>query len=116
MESILTSVKKMLGIPEDVTEFDADIIMHINSAFNVLRQLGIGPAKGFIVEDDSSNWTDFIEDQVEVAPVKTYMYAKVRLIFDPPQNSSLAKCLEQTVNEFEWRMYIDAELKEEGGM
>ena len=111
MDSILTSIKKMLGIPQEYDAFDVDIIMHINSVFMVLKQMGVGPAEGFYIEDKNSTWDEYIEDPVECNAVKTYMYAKVRLIFDPPQNSAHIKCLEQTVSEFEWRLNFNAELQ-----
>lgn len=111
MESILTSIKKMLGIPEEYDAFDVDIIMHINTVFMALRQMGIGPDEGFYIEDKSATWDEYIEDPIECNAVKTYMYAKVRLIFDPPQNSAHIECLKQTVSEFEWRLNFDAELK-----
>ena len=110
MESILTSIKKMLGIPEEYDAFDVDIIMHINTVFMALRQMGVGPTEGFYIEDKSATWAEFIEDPIECNAVKTYMYAKVRLIFDPPQNSAHIECLKQTVSEFEWRLNWDAEL------
>lgn len=111
MESILTSVKKALNMAEDYTYFDPDIIMHINTVFFTLKQLGVGPEEGFFIEDKEMLWSDYIEDQVECSAVKTYMYAKVRLVFDPPSNSAHIKCLEQVVSEFEWRLYHEAELK-----
>lgn len=110
MESILTSIKKMLGIPQEYDAFDVDIIMHINSVFIVLKQMGVGPSEGFYIEDKSATWDEYIEDPIECNAVKTYMYAKVRLIFDPPQNSAHIECLKQTVSEFEWRLNFDAEL------
>lgn len=110
MESILTSIKKMLGIPEEYDAFDVDIIMHINTVFMALRQMGVGPTEGFYIEDKSATWDEFIEDPMECNAVKTYMYAKVRLIFDPPQNSAHIECLKQTVSEFEWRLNFAAEL------
>lgn len=107
MESILTSIKLLLGIGEDYTHYDAQVIMHINSVFSTqLRQLGVGPEKGFRIEDDSATWMDFIpeeNDDVTWDGVKTYMYAKVKLIFDPPINSSHIKVLEDIIKEFEWR-------------
>ena len=81
MESILTSIKKMLGITEDYTHFDADIIMHINSVFSILTQLGIGPEDGFVIQDDKAVWTDFIKDNSKMEAVKSYMYLKVKLLF-----------------------------------
>ena len=110
MESILTSIKKQLGIHAEQTDFDQDIIMHINSTFMVLMQLGIGPANGFSIEDDSTTWDDFIPDCTRIQAIKSYMYAKVRLIFDPPQSSAHIECLKQAVNEFEWRLNWEAEL------
>jgi len=109
MESILTSIKQMLGPSADDTHFDPDIIMHINTVFFSLKQLGVGPAEGFFIEDASTTWSEYIENPVEHNAVKTYMYAKVKLVFDPPQNPAHIKCLEQTVSEFEWRLNFDAE-------
>lgn len=109
MESILTSIKKLLGPTEEYTHYDPDIIMHINSVFVILRQMGVGPKEGFFIEDSSSTWQEFIEDPVEHNAVKTYMYAKVKLVFDPPQSSAHIECLKQIVSEFEWRLNLDAE-------
>lgn len=110
MESILTSIKKLLGISEEQTEFDADIIMHINSVFDDLKQLGVGPEEGFIIGDDSAVWTDFISDQKKMQSVKTYMYLRVRLIFDNSTlNSSVLASLERQIKEYEWRLNVSAE-------
>ena len=110
MESILTSIKKLLGISEEQTEFDADIIMHINSVFDDLKQLGVGPEEGFIIEDDSAVWTDFISDPKNMQSVKTYMYLRVRLIFDNSTlNSSVLASLERQIKEYEWRLNVSAE-------
>lgn len=110
MESILTSIKKMLGITEEYTHFDADLIMHINSVFVTLRQLGVGPKEGFRIEDETSLWSDFIsEDDMRFESVKTYIYLKVRLLFDPPLNSAVIESINRISNELEWRLNIDAE-------
>lgn len=111
MESILTSIKMLLGITEDYDHYDPQIIMHINSVFTVLRQLGVGPAKGFRIEDKTSTWNDFITetDDLTFESVKTYVYAKVRLIFDPPTSSAHIEALKQIASEFEWRLNFDAE-------
>lgn len=110
MESILTSIKKMLGITEEYTHFDADLIMHINSVFVTLRQLGVGPKEGFRIEDDTSLWSDFIpEDDMRFESVKTYIYLKVRLLFDPPLNSAVIESINRISNELEWRLNIEAE-------
>lgn len=111
MESILTSVKKMLGPSMQDDYFDPDIIMHINTTFFTLKQLGVGPEEGFFIEDASTTWNEFIDDPVKCNPVKSYMYAKVRLIFDPPQNSGVKQCLENTVSEYEWRLKHEVELQ-----
>ena len=82
MESILTSIKKLIGISEEYTHFDADIIMHINSVFGTLNQLGVGPPEGFRIEDEYATWEDFSTDVNIQNSVKSYIYLKVRLIFD----------------------------------
>ena len=109
MESILTSVKKLLGIPEDYIHFDADIIMHINSVFMILTQLGVGPPEGFSIEDDSAIWEDFVSDNTKLQAVKSYVYLRVRLLFDPPQSSAVIDSINRTISELEWRLNIAAE-------
>lgn len=109
MPSILTSVKKMLGIGEDYTHFDPDITMHINSVLPILTQIGIGPTTGFLITDKSDLWTDFINDETRLALVKSYMYLKVKLIFDPPLSSSLIDAMKRSIDEFEWRILVTAE-------
>lgn len=112
MESILTSIKKLLGITEDYTHFDDDIIMCINSAFSVLNQLGVGPAEGFRIEDDSAVWSDFIDnDAKNFESVKSYIHLKVRLMFDPPSSSVVTESMNRMINEFEWRLNLTAESK-----
>lgn len=112
MESILTSIKKMLGPSGDYTHFDPDIIMHINSVFMVLRQIGIGPKEGFFIEDDSACWSDFSDDLLTVHTVKTYIYLKVKLVFDPPQSATHMKALEQSIAEHEWRLNVEVDPKQ----
>lgn len=104
MDSILTSIKKLLGIDEEYEHFDVDIIMHINSVFSILNQLGAGPAAGFSIEDDSAEWSDFMTDNAKLNFVKSYMYMKVRLLFDPPDKSSLMEALSKSISELEWRI------------
>lgn len=106
MDSILTSVKKMLGIPEEYEQFDMDIIMHINSVLMILTQLGVGPEEGFAIADKTDEWDDFIGDNVLLELVKSYVYLKVRLIFDPPQSSSIIEAMNRQINEFEWRINV----------
>ena len=104
--SILTSIKKMLGVAEDYTEFDEDIITHINSVFLNLTQLGVGPEEGFMIEDDTSVWEDFIDDSIRLQAVKTYMYLKVKLLFDPPLSSSVTESFTRMIAELEWRLNV----------
>lgn len=104
--SILTSIKKMLGVAEDYTEFDKDIITHINSVFLNLTQLGVGPEEGFMIEDDTAVWEDFIDDSIRLQAVKTYMYLKVKLLFDPPLSSSVTESFTRMIAELEWRLNV----------
>lgn len=110
MESILTSIKKMLGITEDYTHYDADLIMHINSVFTILTQLGVGPSEGFRIEDELANWNDFIPtDNVQFESVKSYMHLKVKLLFDPPLSGTVMESYNRMISEFEWRLNMAAE-------
>lgn len=111
MESILTSIKKLLGIGEDYTHFDPDIIMHINSVFMILNQMGVGPPEGFRIEDDIDTWRDYTDNDMMIESVKTYIYLKVRLLFDPPTGSSLIEAMNRQIAELEWRLNLAAELK-----
>jgi hypothetical protein len=107
--SILTSTKKNLGIPEDYTVFDLDVITHINSAFSTLTQLGVGPPEGFMIEDASAVWTDFIVDDFQYNSVKTYIYLRVRQLFDPPTTSYLISAFKEQIKELEWRLNVHRE-------
>lgn len=106
MDSILTSIKKLLGISEDYIQFDDDIIMHINSVFLNLTQLGVGPDSGFSIEDDSTEWSEFvdIENNAQLQAIKSYMYLKVKLLFDPPLSSSVIESINRMIAELEWRL------------
>ena len=108
-ESILTSIKKLLGIPEDYEHYDADIIMHINSVFMILNQLGVGPSNGFSITDKTAVWGNFISDNDNLEAVKSYMYMKVRLLFDPPLSSAVMECMNRMIGELEWRLNSEAE-------
>lgn len=102
--SILTSIKKLLGVAEDYTEFDEDIMTHINSVFLNLTQLGVGPEEGFMIEDNAAEWEDFINNSVQLQAVKTYVYLKVKLLFDPPLSSSVTESINRMIAELEWRL------------
>lgn len=112
MDSILTSIKKMLGISEDYTQFDADLIMHINSVFLNLTQLGVGPASGFTIEDETTEWTDFINNNAQLQAVKSYIYLKVKLLFDPPLSSAVIESTNRMIAELEWRLNVAVESDE----
>ena len=109
-QSILISVKKILGVAEDDASFDLDIITFVNSAFSTLHQLGIGPVDGFMIEDDTAEWADFI---IATDPnfnlVRTYVSLKSRISFDPPQTSYLIGALNEQIQELEWRLSTNRE-------
>lgn len=109
MESILISIKKLLGISEEDTNFDQDLIMHINSVFMILTQLGVGPSKGFSIKDENDVWSDFIPEQSSLEAVKSYVYMKVRLMFDPPLSSAVEDAINRNISELEWRLNVGAE-------
>ena len=106
MESILTSIKKLLGIAEDYTHFDNDIIMHINSVFLILTQLGVGPPEGFVIQDATALWTDFVADDKNLELIKSYTYLKVKIMFDPPLSSVVLDSTNQLIKEYEWRIQV----------
>lgn len=106
MESILTSIKKMLGITEEYEHFDADLIMHINSVFMILTQLGVGSADGFFIKGKEEAWTDFLPEGTQLELVKSYMYLKVKLLFDPPLGSAVIDVINRQISEFEWRLNV----------
>ena len=109
--SILTSIKKLLGIAEEDTSFDQDIIMHINTVFAILAQLGVGPSNGFSIEDDGAIWSDYLGNAANLELVKSYIYMKVRSMFDPPTNSILADAMNKNISELEWRINITVDPK-----
>lgn len=109
MDSILTSIKKLLGITEEYEHFDQDIIMHINSVFMILTQMGVGPEEGFTISDSTTTWSEFTNDNKKIEAVKSYVYLKVRLLFDPPASSSVMEAMNRSISEFEWRLNIAAD-------
>jgi hypothetical protein len=110
-ESILTSTKKILGLSQDYTVFDLDIITHINAAFSILDQLGVGPEGGFAIEDESVSWTDFQVPSNQLQLVKTYIFLKVRILFDPPATSFLIQAATDQIKEYEWRLNVFREVE-----
>jgi hypothetical protein len=108
IESILTSIKKLLGITEEYTNFDPDIIMHINTVFMTLNQIGIGPSDGFRIEDKNNTWDEFLGDSKDLDAVKSYMHLKVKILFDPPLNSAVMEAIKQQISELEWRLNVNS--------
>ena len=111
MDSILTSVKKIIGISEEDESFDTDLIMHINSVLMILNQLGVGPEDGFSITDKSAVWTDVIGNNKLIEATKTFVGLKVRLIFDPPTSSAVLDSINKTISELEWRINVMVENK-----
>lgn len=110
-QSILTSIKKLLGIEEDYEHFDTDIIIYINGVFMSLNQLGLGPIEGFSIDNKITTWVEFLKDRNDLNAVKSYMYLKVKLLFDPPQMGYLVDAIKTQIAEFEWRLNVQAETK-----
>lgn len=110
MDSILNSVKKLSGIQIDGSydHFDPDLILYINSVFNILKQLGVGPQEGFYITDEKDTWDDLFDNQNTIEMVKAYTSLKVRKQFDPPTGSHL-EALNNMIDEYEWRINVDAE-------
>lgn len=106
MDSILITIKRLLGISDYCDQFDTEVIVHINSALMVLNQLGVGPPGGFMITSNAETWADFLGDNKQIESVKTYIYMKVKLIFDPPQSSAAIDSMNQLIKEFEWRLNV----------
>lgn len=109
MESILTSIKKMLGITEEYEHFDTDLIMHINSVLMILTQLGVGSSDGFSIKGKEEAWTDFLPEGTQLELVKSYVYLKVKLLFDPPLGSAVVEVINRQICEFEWRLNVSVD-------
>lgn len=107
--SILTSTKKVLGIAEAYTAYDLDILTHINSTFATLAQLGVGPAEGFFIEDASTGWDEYPVPADQLNMVRSYVFLKVRMVFDPPTTSFVLDSHDRQIKEFEWRLNVARE-------
>lgn len=105
-DSILNSTKKILGLDATYTPFDLDIITHINATFSVLSQLGIGPTNGFYISDSTVGWDEFDVPENQMRLVQTYLFLKVRMLFDPPTTSYLIEAMNNQIKEFEWRLNV----------
>lgn len=113
--SILNTIKKLLNIDSSEDSFDIDIIIQINSSFTILRQLGLGPKEGFRITGSNEKWTSFVDDKEMLDAVKTFVYLKVKLAFDPPLNASLLESFERQIKELEWRLNVSVESEPLGG-
>lgn len=112
-QSILTSTKKVLQIGPDDASFDLDIMTHINSAFSTLHDLGLGPDEGFFIQNETTEWDSFIDDNpVQLSQVKTFVFLNVRMLFDPPTTSFLQISIEKKLEELTWRLNVRREEKE----
>lgn len=107
--TILGSIKKLIGINDSDLNFDQELMMHINSVFMTLHQLGVGPTNCFSISSEEDDWDSFMGTRTDLESVKSYIYLKVRLLFDPPQNSFLVKSIEEQIKEYEWRLQLHVE-------
>lgn len=107
--SILLSVKDYLSVSPEEDAFDQELILHINSAFMILRQLGVGPETPFVVEDETTTWQEFTDDDSILPVIKSYVTLKVRTLFDSPNSSSLSEALKNAISEYEWRLGIECD-------
>lgn len=108
-DSILDTTKKLLGISPDDPSFDLDIVTHINTVFFTMQQLGVGPAEGFMITDNTAVWNDFIQDKTNINAVRSYMGLRVRLLFDPPAMSFVLESIKKQIEEYEWRLNVAAD-------
>ena len=106
IESILDSTKKELGMDPEYRYYDPDIVLHINSILAILTQAGVGPEDGFRITDEKTTWTEFIGEANYLNFVKSFVSLRVKLLFDPPSNSSLIKAIETQAEEFLWRINV----------
>jgi len=107
---ILTSIKNQLSVAIEDEAFDAELVIFINAAFSILTQLGVGPVEGFRISGYDETWDDFVVDIVQEDMAKTYVYLKVKTLFDPPANTSLANAINEQIREYEYRLKLQAEV------
>lgn len=110
MESILESIRKLIGPSAQYTIFDNDLIMHINTVFFTLCQLGV-TEEPFVISGTDETWDEFHAD-TDLEAVKTYIYLKCRMYFDPPTNSALISAINEQIKELEWRLNVAVDPKE----
>lgn len=112
-DSILISIKKLLGIDSEYRAFDQDVLFAINSSFTILNQLGVGPDRSYRITGDGETWSDFFADKEFIDLAKDYIYLRVRLLFDPPSTGVLHEAIERQISEFEWRLMVQADWNNE---
>lgn len=108
-ESILLTIKKMIGPSIDYPAFETDLIVHINTALMVLNQLGIGPVEGFSITGEDETWSDLIGEAKNLDAVKTYIYLKVKMAFDPPTTGATTDAFKEMIKEYEWRLNVQVD-------
>lgn len=108
-DSILDSIKKILGMPPAYDAFDTDLVIHINSVFGILAQLGVGPAGGFSISDNTTLWKSYLGDSKDLEMVKSYIALKVRLVFDPPTTGAVMDAMKEQIREYEWRLNVQVD-------
>ena len=106
MDSILTSIKKMLGITEEYEHFDQTLIIHINTVLNTLTQIGVGPEQGFSIDSAIQTWSDFLYGDSRLDLIKSHVYLKVKMLFDPPLGSAVIESINRQISELEWRISV----------
>ena len=110
MDSILNTIKKLLGIDADDDSFDVDITIGINAAIFNLSQMGVGPNNSFILTSVDQKWSDYMgTNVVNLESIKKYLYLKTKMVFDPPTNSTVIESINNTLKEIEWRMMLAVE-------
>jgi len=108
--SILESVKKVLGLTTEYVSFDIDIVMHINTVFSTLTQMGVGPAEGFTITGYTETWSQFVtSDVLKTQQVQSYLPLKVKSIFDPSPNANITEAMKRSISEMEYRLYVEEE-------
>lgn len=108
-DSILDSIKKILGMPPDYDAFDTDLVIHINSVFGILAQLGVGPAGGFSISDNTTLWKAYLGNSKDLEMVKSYIALKVRMVFDPPTIGAVMDAMKEQIREYEWRLNVQVD-------
>lgn len=104
-QSILKTIKKLIGVYAEYNYYDTDFIVHINTVFAILNQIGIGTSDVFFITGEDELWSDFLENDTMLQPVIDYMYIRVKLLFDTPSSSTLSESLKNTLSELEWRLF-----------